>query len=143
MAPATDETQRVEPKHSPELLPSPAREPAIRTIAMPNNTNPAGDIFGGWIMSQMDLAGGTVAAKRVHGRCATVKVESMTFLTPVKVGDEVSVYADIVRIGKTSLTLKIEAWRRARDQDERKKVTEGVFVFVALDKENRPRVIDA
>jgi acyl-CoA thioesterase YciA len=119
------------------------RDPAIRTIAMPENTNPAGDIFGGWIMSQMDLAAGTVASKRAQGRCATVKVDSMVFLTPVKVGDELTVYADVINVGRTSITLQVEAWRRARDGDERKKVTEGIFVFVALDKNNKPRPVDS
>jgi acyl-CoA thioesterase YciA len=115
--------------------------PAIRTVAMPSDTNPAGDIFGGWLMSQMDLAAGNVAARRAKGRCATVKVETMTFLTPVKVGDEVSVYAVVTRVGRTSLSLAVEAWRRPRENGENQKVTEGVFVFIALDGQGRPRTI--
>jgi acyl-CoA thioesterase YciA len=96
---------------------------------MPSDTNPAGDIFGGWLMSQMDLAAGNVAARRAKGRCATVKVEAMTFLTPVKVGDEVSVYAVVTRVGQTSLSLAVEAWRRPRENSENQKVTEGIFLF--------------
>ena len=91
-----------------------AADLALLTTAMPCDTNPAGDIFGGWLMAQMDLGAGNVAQRRAHGRCATVAVDSFHFLTPVKVGDEVSVYARIIREGRTSLTLKVEAFRRAR-----------------------------
>jgi acyl-CoA thioesterase YciA len=116
-------------------------QPAIRTIAMLGDTNPAGDIFGGWLMAQMDMAAGNVAARHAKGRCATVKVEAMTFLTPVKVGDEVSVYASIQHVGQTSMSLVVEAWRRPRESSETQKVTEGVFVFVALDEQGSPRTI--
>jgi acyl-CoA thioesterase YciA len=122
----------------PELPPG---EPAIRTVAMPADTNPAGDIFGGWLMSQMDLAAGNAAARRAKGRCATVAVESMKFVEPVKVGDEVTVWADLVRVGRTSMTFHVSAWRRARTGTDVSKVTDAMFTFVALDGEGRPRVI--
>ena len=119
----------------------PRGEPAIRTIAMPADANPAGDIFGGWLMAQMDLAAGNVAARRARGRCATVSVDRITFLQPVYVGDEVSLYAEIVRIGRTSMTIQVDAWRRSRDGEEQVRVTDASFVFVALDQGGRPRVI--
>jgi len=122
----------------PELPPG---EPAIRTVAMPADTNPAGDIFGGWLMSQMDLAAGNAAARRAKGRCATVAVESMQFVEPVRVGDEVTVWADLVRVGRTSMTFHVSAWRRARTGTAVSKVTDAMFTFVALDGEGRPRVI--
>ena len=117
------------------------REAVIRTIAMPADTNPAGDIFGGWLMSQMDLAAGNAAARRTRGRCATVAVEGIDFHSPVHVGDEISVYADLADIGRTSMKFKVEAWRRSRDGDVEIKVTEAIFVFVALDSGGRPRPV--
>lgn len=117
----------------------PAGIPVIRTIAMPADTNPNGDIFGGWLMSQMDLAAGNVAARRARGRTATVAVEAMSFISPVAVGDEVSLFADIVKEGRTSLRIEVEAWRRARASEETMKVTEAVFTFVAIDESGRPR----
>ncbi|MDQ7263282.1 acyl-CoA thioesterase [Paracoccus sp. PS-1] len=117
----------------------PRGEPAIRTTAMPADTNPAGDIFGGWLMSQMDLAAGNVAARRARGRCATVAVDSFTFHQPVKVGDEVSVFARILREGRSSMQLHVEAWRRSREGVEMQKVTQATFVFVALDANGRSR----
>ena len=116
-------------------------EPAIRVIAMPADTNPAGDIFGGWLMSQMDLAAGNVAARRSAGRAATIAVESMSFLQPVRVGDEVSVYANILDVGRTSMRIKVEAWRRARDGSDTSQVTQAVFTFVAIDEAGRPRPV--
>ena len=95
----------------------PTGEAAIRTIAMPSDTNPAGDIFGGWLMAQMDLAAGNVAARRARGRCATIAVDGFTFLKPVHVGDEVTVHAEIESVGRTSIKLKVSAWRRPRDDD--------------------------
>jgi acyl-CoA thioesterase YciA len=123
---------------SPELR---AGEPAIRTVAMPADTNPAGDIFGGWLMSQMDLAAGSAAARRAKGRCATVAVESMKFVEPVKVGYEVTVWADLVRVGRTSMTFHVSAWRRERTGTAVSKVTDAMFTFVALDADGRPRPI--
>jgi len=120
---------------------TPRGEPAIRTIAMPADANPAGDIFGGWLMAQMDLAAGNVAARRARSRCATVCVDRITFLQPVFIGDEVSLHAEITHIGRTSMTIQVEAWRRSRDGEERVKVTDATFVFVALDQGGRPRVV--
>lgn len=119
----------------------PVGEAAIRTIAMPADANPAGDIFGGWLMAQMDLAAGNVAARRARSRCATVTVDRINFLRPVFIGDEVSLYAQITRVGRTSLTIQVDAWRRSRDGEEQVKVTDATFVFVALDQGGRPRVV--
>ncbi|NLH80391.1 MAG: acyl-CoA thioesterase [Phyllobacteriaceae bacterium] len=113
--------------------------PVIRTIAMPGDTNPAGDIFGGWLMAHMDLAAGNVATRRARGRAATIAVEGMNFLKPVLVGDEVSFYGTIVGAGRTSMRILIEAWRRPRESDEMVKVTQAVFTFVAIGEDRRPR----
>ncbi len=117
----------------------PDQEPVIRTIAMPADTNPAGDIFGGWLMVHMDLAAGSVATRRARGRAATVAVEGMSFLSPVLIGDEVSFYGEVVSSGRTSMKIRIEAWRRAREDDRTVRVTEAVFTFVAIDEHRRPR----
>ncbi|MEM8569963.1 MAG: acyl-CoA thioesterase [Pseudomonadota bacterium] len=117
----------------------PESAPTLRTIAMPSDTNPAGDIFGGWLMSQMDLAAGTVAALAARGRSSTVAVEGMKFHRPVKVGDEVSLYARMVRIGRSSMLIHVEAWRRARHEETSVQVTEADFTFVALDDEGKAR----
>ncbi len=106
----------------------------IRTLAMPADTNPAGDIFGGWVLSQMDIAGSIAAHERVKGRTVTVAVEAMTFIAPVKVGDVLCVYTTIERVGTTSITVSMEAWARRNRQDDRVKVTEGRFVYVSLDE---------
>lgn len=119
------------------------RQPSIRTIAMPADTNPAGDIFGGWLMAQMDLAAGNAAARIARGRCATVAVDSFVFHRPVHVGDEISLFAELLSTGRTSMKLKIEAWRRSRDGDASDQVTEAVFTFVALDSAGRPRPISS
>ncbi|GLK81577.1 acyl-CoA thioesterase [Methylopila turkensis] len=121
----------------------PAGAPVIRTIAMPADTNPAGDIFGGWLMAQMDLAAGNVAARVARGRCATVAVDQMTFLSPVLVGDEVSFYGTVVNRGRTSIRIHIEAWRRPREGDDLQRVTEATFTFVAIDDDRRPRPLPA
>jgi acyl-CoA thioesterase YciA len=118
-------------------------EPAVRTIAMPADTNPAGDIFGGWLMAQMDLAAGNVAARRARGRCVTIAVDRITFLSPVKVGDEVTVPADLLTVGRTSMRFQVSAWRRPRDSEVSTKVTEAQFTFVALDADGRPRPVPA
>ncbi|MFB0872625.1 MULTISPECIES: acyl-CoA thioesterase [unclassified Sphingobium] len=106
---------------------------------MPADTNPLGDIFGGWLMCQMDLAAGSVAARRAEGRAVTISAESMTFLRPVKVGDEVSVYASLESTGRTSMRINVEAWRRPRHTALAEKVTEAAFTFVAVDDDGRPR----
>jgi acyl-CoA thioesterase YciA len=115
---------------------------AIRTIAMPADTNPAGDIFGGWLMSQMDLAAGNIAGRVSQGRGATVAVEAMQFLHPVKVGDEVTLYATLRSVGRTSMRIHVDVWARARFADVSKKVTDADFVFVALDEDGQPRPIE-
>ncbi len=117
------------------------RTPAIRTTAMPADTNPAGDIFGGWLMAQMDLAAGNVAARRARGRCATIAVDDMVFHSPVKIGDEVTCYADVVSVGRPSMRIKVEAWRRARDSEEPRQVTEAMYTFVAIDANGHPRPV--
>lgn len=115
--------------------------PHLRTIAMPRDANSNGDIFGGWTLSQMDLAGGTFAAERAKGRVATVSIEAMTFLRPVSVGDEVSCYCSLLKQGESSLTIKIETWARDRTGDKAEKVTEGTFTFVAIDENGGKRVL--
>jgi len=119
----------------------PQAEPAIRTIAMPADTNPAGDIFGGWLMAQMDLAAGNTAARVARGRSATIAVDGIQFLKPVYVGDEVTLFAELQSVGRTSMTIEVQAWRRPRDGDTCEKVTEAMFTFVALDETGRPRPI--
>ncbi|SFR34714.1 acyl-CoA thioesterase YciA [Yoonia tamlensis] len=113
----------------------------IRTIAMPADTNPAGDIFGGWIMSQMDLAAGNLAGRVSQGRSATVAVEGMHFLRPVKVGDEVTLYANLTHVGRTSMKVHVDVWARGRFGKAGAKVTEAEFIFVALDDAGSPRPI--
>lgn len=115
--------------------------PSLRTIAMPADTNPNGDIFGGWILSQMDLAGGTYALYVAQGRVATVAVTGMKFYKPVNVGDEVSCYCATHSIGRTSVTVNVETWVRRRQLAVEEQVTEGLFTFVAIDAEGRPRPI--
>lgn len=113
----------------------------IRTLAMPADTNPAGDIFGGWVMSQMDIAGAIAAVERAQGRVVTVAVEAMTFIAPVKVGDILCVYTTIERVGTTSITVAMEAWARRDRLAERQKVTDGRFVYVALTQDGQKRPI--
>ena len=113
----------------------------VRTLAMPADTNPAGDIFGGWVMSQMDIAGAIAAVERAKGRVVTVAVEAMTFISPVKVGDILCVYTSIERVGTTSITVAVEAWVRRNRLDDRQKVTDGHFVYVALGDDGRKRQV--
>lgn len=120
----------------------PDEAPQIRVIAMPADTNPAGDIFGGWLMAQMDQAGASVALRRARSRVATVAVEGMKFHRPVKVGDEVSLHGTLIGTGRTSIRVCVEAWRRDRASEQASKVTEAVFTFVALDAAGKPRPID-
>lgn len=126
-----------------ELQETPRGELALRTMAMPADTNPSGDIFGGWLLSQMDIAGGIATKARSSGRVVTIAVEAMTFHKPVFVGDVVCCYVELVRVGKTSMTTRVQAWvlRQALPQ-ERVKVTEGTFTYVAIDDDRRPRLID-
>ncbi len=117
----------------------PEGAPAVRVVAMPKDTNPYGDIFGGWLMSMMDSAAGSVASRHSHGRAVTIAMEGMTFHRPVFVGDEVSVYAELVGTGRTSMKIAVEAWRRARHDDSSYKVTEATFIFVAVGEDRQPR----
>jgi len=117
----------------------PDRPPTIRVTAMPADANPYGDIFGGWLMGQMDLAAGSVASRHAGGRAVTIACDAMKFHAPVLVGDEVSVYARLVAVGNTSMTIEVEAWRRARHLEESCKVTQARFVFVATDENRAPR----
>lgn len=118
-------------------------EPLIRIIAMPADANPAGDIFGGWVMSLMDLAAGSAATKRARGRCSTVAVDAMQFHRPVLVGDEVSLYAEVTHVGRTSMKVQVRAVRRARAEVSVEEVTTGCFTFVAIDEDRKPRVVPA
>lgn len=115
--------------------------PAVRVIAMPTDTNPYGDIFGGWLMSVMDSAAGSVAARHSHGRAVTIAVEGMTFLRPVVVGDELSVFATLKSVGRTSMKIYVEAWRRARHDDRSYRVTHATFTFVAIGEDRQPRSV--
>ncbi|MBV5265172.1 acyl-CoA thioesterase [Pinisolibacter aquiterrae] len=116
-------------------------ELTVRVIAMPSDTNANGDIFGGWVLSQMDAAGGIRGVEQAQGRVVTLKVDTLTFHRPVKVGDVLCVYTDIESIGRTSMKIHIEAWARRFLTAEREKVTDATFTFVAVDEDGRPRVI--
>jgi acyl-CoA thioesterase YciA len=118
-----------------------ALQPAVRTLAMPGDTNPSGDIFGGWILAQMDIAAGTVAFERAKGRVATVALDAMTFHQPVLVGDVVSCYAEVIRVGRTSITMLVQTWARRARTGEEIKVTEGRFTCVAIDESRKPRPV--
>jgi len=125
-----------------QISPEPQGRLAIQTVAMPADTNPSGDIFGGWLLSQMDIAGGIVVSQRTRGRAATVAVEAMVFHRPVHVGDVVGCYAEILKVGITSITILVEAWVvRHQDPSTRFKVTEGEFTYVALDTDGKKRPV--
>jgi acyl-CoA thioesterase YciA len=119
----------------------PHGELTVRITAMPADTNPSGDIFGGWVLSRMDQAGGIAAAERAHGRVATVALDAMKFIRPVKVGDVLCVYAVVEAVGRTSLRVHVEAWARRYNTHTREKVTVATLTFVALDGGGRPRVV--
>ena len=110
----------------------------LRTLAMPGDANAAGDIFGGWVMAQMDLASGIRAAERAQGRVVTAAVKEMAVQRPVKIGDTLSIYTDIARVGRTSITLSVEAWAQRYLTTTLEKVTAATFVMVALDKAGHP-----
>jgi acyl-CoA thioesterase YciA len=116
-------------------------EPAVRTLAMPADTNPAGDIFGGWVLAQMDLAAGIVAHLRARSRVATAALDGMSFHRPVYVGDLVSCYAKVTKIGRTSMTVQVDTYARRGRTGEEVKVTEGRFTLVAIDEQGRPRPV--
>ena len=126
---------------SESQLKLPDGELVIRTLAMPADANPSGDIFGGWALSQMDIAGGITASQRARGRVATVAVTAMTFHLPVFVGDVLCVYTEIEKVGRTSITVALEAWALRGRLGGRARVTEGRFVFVALGEDGRPRPV--
>lgn len=110
----------------------------IRTLAMPADSNPSGDIFGGWVLSQMDIAAGICAIERVRHRTVTVAIDSMSFIEPVKIGDVLCVYTELIGVGNTSLDIHVEAWTQHARSGKEKKVTEAKFKFVALDESGRP-----
>ena len=121
---------------------TPIGELMVATVAMPADANPAGDIFGGWILSQMDIAGGICASRRARGRCATVAVQEMKFHRPVHIGDLVSCYARIVKVGRTSITVDIQVLASVHNEPaEPKLVTEGIFTYVAIDQDRKPRPV--
>jgi len=119
----------------------PKGEMTLRTLALPADVNVNGDIFGGWVLAQMDIASGIVAAERADGRVTTVAVDAMKFIRPVQVGDVLCVYAWVERVGTTSMAIGLEAWARRRHTGEREKVTEGLFTYVAIDDAGRPRPV--
>ena len=118
---------------------APRGELTVRLIAMPGDTNANGDIFGGWVLSQMDQAGGIAAVERAQGRVVTVAIDAMTFIRPVRVGDVLCVYTAIDKVGRTSMKLHIEAWAQRFRSHRREKVTDATFTFVAIDDSGRPR----
>jgi acyl-CoA thioesterase YciA len=117
--------------------------PALRTFAMPADTNANGDIFGGWVLSQMDLAGAAKAVRRARGKVATVGIEAMKFYRPVAVGDELNCYTEILAVGRTSVRVRIDTWVRRGATGEAVHVTEGVFTYVAIGEDGRPRPVEA
>jgi len=126
---------------APDADIEPTGELSIRTLAMPADTNQNGDIFGGWLLGQMDLAGGIFASKLAKSRSVTVAIEAMTFRKPVYVGDVVSVYGTLVRIGRTSITVHVEAWVQRRNESRNILVTDGNFTYVAIDDNGHPQPI--
>ena len=124
-----------------DTLPEPSGSLTIRTLAMPADTNPAGDIFGGWVMSQMDIAGAIAAVERAKGRVVTVAVKEMVFEMPVKIGDTLCIYTNLERVGRSSITLIIEVWAQRYLTPNMDKVTAATFVMVALDREGHPTAV--
>lgn len=124
-------------------FPIPTGELALQTVAMPSDTNANGDIFGGWLLSQMDIAGSIAARKLARGRVATVAIDSMAFYTPVQVGAVVSCYTEVLDIGRSSIRINVEVWKSHYNEDIPVKVTEGQFVFVAIDESGRTRPVPA
>ena len=123
--------------------PLPQGDLALQTVAMPKDTNANGDIFGGWLLSQMDIAGGIAAAEVANGRVATVAIDGMAFLTPVHVGAVVTCFTDVLEVGRSSIRIMVEVWVNSRHDGEPLKVTEGEFVFVAIDENGRTRSVSA
>ena len=125
----------------PTQDPPPDRPVTVRVVPMPADTNSMGDIFGGWIMSQVDIAGGIAAARRAQGRVVTVAVNALEFKKPVFVGDVVSCYAEVIRVGRTSITVEIDVYAERRAATQNVKVTEATFTYVAIGDDGRPRVV--
>ena len=125
----------------PKMETEPCGDLCIRTLAMPADTNQNGDIFGGWLLSQMDVAGGVFAAKTTKSRTVTVAIDAMNFRKPVYVGDLVSVYATLVHTGRTSITVRLEAWVTRRKEAQTILVTDGHFTYVAVDDQGRPQPV--
>lgn len=123
-------------------LAQPKGELVLRTLAMPADTNFNGDIFGGWLVSQMDLGAATLAQQRSRSRIATVSIQNLTFIRPVQVGNVVCVYADLIKVGNTSMTIQLETWIHSDHFLKHEKVAEGTFVFVALDEQGKPQPIE-
>ena len=119
------------------------RDPIIRTVPQPADMNGNGDIFGGWVLSQMDIAGGSLAARVAKGRVATVAITAMTFVEPIKVGDMVSIYGEVSKLGRTSITISLETVVRRRHEQVDIRVTHGTYVFVAIDEHGKPRPVPA
>ena len=124
-----------------DSTPLPQGDLALQTVAMPKDTNANGDIFGGWLLSQMDIAGGIAAAEVAGGRVATVAIDGMAFLTPVHMGAVVSCYTDVLEVGRSSIRIMVEVWINSKHDGEPIKVTEGEFVFVAIDENGRTRTV--
>ena len=135
--------ERTKAAEGTQTAEEPRGELTVRTIAMPADTNANGDIFGGWVMSQMDQAGGIAGVERAQGRVVTVAVDAMHFIRPVQVGDVLSVYTRIGRVGRTSMTIEVEAWAGRFRTATREKVTQATFTFVAIDDAGKPRPIPA
>ena len=121
----------------------PTGELTLRTLAMPADANAAGDIFGGWVMAQMDLACGIRAAERAQGRVVTAAVKEMSFAKPMKIGDTLCIYTHVTRVGRTSMVLKVEAWAQRYLTNLMERVTDADFVMVALDQEGKPKPVPA
>ncbi len=127
---------------SDKLTEEPTGSLAIRILAMPKDTNVNGDIFGGWLVSLMDLGASITAKERCKGRCVTVAIDKMVFHYPVHVGDTVCCYTELLRVGRTSMTIRVQAYAVGIASEQRVKVTEGIFTFVAVDQQGRPRSVD-
>ena len=126
-------------------MPNPESEKgelAIRTIAMPSNTNANGDIFGGWMVALMDLAGSIIAIQRANARVTTVAIDKMVFYKPVHIGNTISCYGKVLRIGKTSITINIEVWTMGLYANQPQSVTEGIFTYVAIDEKGKPQPVN-
>lgn len=119
----------------------PQGELTLRTLAMPADVNDSGDIFGGWVLAQMDIASGIIAGARAKGRVATITVDAMKFIRPIKVGDVLCIYGHVARVGRTSMRIGLEAWVLRNRIGAREKVTEAVFTYVAIDKDGKPREV--